>query len=205
MTRVWDETRFKSNELLVMLCLADHANDEGVCWPSYERIAGRARCSRRTAIRIVLALSNEGWIEIKRRRTGPKENCSNVFRLNLENTGDKLAPVETPFDDEIPPMGDKSEMMGDKTPQGQVTQLCHPNHKEPSIEPSSVRSSTRTKDFPDFDEVYEYLCDLGDLNVIHAAACAERWLQSVESIEVLDWKKCASGFSKKFAEGFKRD
>jgi hypothetical protein len=54
---VWDIDGVRDPRmLLVLLALADHCNDEGVCWPSMARIAQRARCSERQAKRVVAKL-----------------------------------------------------------------------------------------------------------------------------------------------------
>ncbi len=44
MTEVWAEAQVKPHELLVLLCLADHADDYGdSCYPSIARLAKRTR------------------------------------------------------------------------------------------------------------------------------------------------------------------
>lgn len=62
-TEIWDdEPALKATRLLVALALADHANDAGVCWPSVDTLAGRARCSARQAHRVLNELHDEGII-----------------------------------------------------------------------------------------------------------------------------------------------
>lgn len=47
MSEVWDMD-LKPIEKLVLLALADHADDKGVCWPSQGYIANKSGCSRKT-------------------------------------------------------------------------------------------------------------------------------------------------------------
>lgn len=43
MAAVWDHSRASGTPLIVLLCLADWANDDGECWPSVSSIARKAR------------------------------------------------------------------------------------------------------------------------------------------------------------------
>ena len=82
---------------LVLIKLADNANDNGICWPSYDHIADQCEISRRTAIRQVKELVDMGLIKVTY-RDGEKGNSTNVYKLNLR--GDKLTP---PSDRMSPP------------------------------------------------------------------------------------------------------
>ncbi|EGR3967463.1 helix-turn-helix domain-containing protein, partial [Vibrio cholerae] len=48
MSYVWDISLFKGSDKLIMLCLADYADDAGVCWPSIETIARKSGVSSTT-------------------------------------------------------------------------------------------------------------------------------------------------------------
>jgi uncharacterized phage protein (TIGR02220 family) len=74
---------------LVLLKLADNANDQGECWPSYQHIADQCEMSKRSAMNHIDALCAEGLIE-KRSRKGPKGNRTNVYMVTLG--GEKSAP-----------------------------------------------------------------------------------------------------------------
>lgn len=63
MTEVWDdEPTLKATTLLIALALADHANDEGACWPGVDALARRARCSARQTQRALADLIEEGVV-----------------------------------------------------------------------------------------------------------------------------------------------
>lgn len=68
---------------LVLIKLADNANDKGECWPSYQHIADQCEISKRSAMKHIDALCEAGLI-VKRSRKGVKGNSTNVYLLNLE-------------------------------------------------------------------------------------------------------------------------
>jgi hypothetical protein len=78
MTAVWDREDLSSTQKLVLLALADWANDEGLCWPSIDRVAKKSSLKKRAvqlAIRSleemqfirreeVIGRGNKYWIRI---------------------------------------------------------------------------------------------------------------------------------------------
>ena len=62
MTAVWENDQTNGSERLVLMALADMANDAGVCWPSYLTLARKANISRRSAIRYMHSLINKGLV-----------------------------------------------------------------------------------------------------------------------------------------------
>lgn len=89
---------------LVLLKLADHANDQGECWPSYQYIADQCEISRRSAMDHIEELCNSGFIQ-KRTRKGPKGNASNVYVVTLrgENSAPPSANPAPPSENAAPP------------------------------------------------------------------------------------------------------
>ncbi|EHX1936863.1 TPA: helix-turn-helix domain-containing protein [Escherichia coli] len=69
---------------LVLLKLADNANDNGECYPSYHHIAKECEISKSTAMRAVAALCEKGLL-IKQPRylIGGKEQTSNFYVIVL--------------------------------------------------------------------------------------------------------------------------
>ena len=55
-------------QLLVLLAIANHANDEGYCWPSVETLAAKTRYTERHVVRVIQALEHDGWLQINRQR-----------------------------------------------------------------------------------------------------------------------------------------
>ena len=86
---------------LVLLKLADQANDNGECWPSYKTIAEAAECSRRSAVTHIDWLEKHGFLWIEERRLDGNRNMTNVYHLTLgkgklENGGGSENPAPKP-------------------------------------------------------------------------------------------------------------
>lgn len=69
---------------LVLIKLADNANDLGECWPSYQHIADQCEISRRSVINHINKLEEMGLLKKKYRKGAGKPNSSNVFILQLD-------------------------------------------------------------------------------------------------------------------------
>jgi hypothetical protein len=64
MISVWDDAQTQCHsELLVLLALADWANDEGHCWPTIPRLSAKARLSDRAVQHILGRLIETGRIK----------------------------------------------------------------------------------------------------------------------------------------------
>ena len=69
---------------LVLIKLADNANDKGECWPSYQHIADQCEISKRSVINHIEALQESGLLVKEIRKGGEKGNKSNVYHLRLD-------------------------------------------------------------------------------------------------------------------------
>jgi DNA-binding transcriptional ArsR family regulator len=83
---------------LVLIKLADNANDQGECWPSYQHIADQCEIGKSTVRKHIKDLETSGLLKIENRK-GPKGNASNIYRLTLngvspDSTG--VSPDSTP-------------------------------------------------------------------------------------------------------------
>ncbi len=106
---------------LVLIKLADNANDKGECFPSYQHVADQCEISRRSVINHIDALCEQGLVR-KVYRSGEKGNSSNVYKLNLDD------PIQ--------------ESPSEKSALGMVKDLHHPSEK--SAPPPSEKSAPRT-------------------------------------------------------------
>ena len=74
-------------EMVILYALADRAHDDGSsAWPSYQWIADRAVCSRRTVIRHIKAMEERGLIRRGDQRFVqhlPSDKRPTVWNLNL--------------------------------------------------------------------------------------------------------------------------
>ncbi|MFV5928559.1 helix-turn-helix domain-containing protein [Klebsiella aerogenes] len=72
---------------LVLIKLADNANDYGECWPSYKHIADHCECSKSAVRDHIDALISMGLL-VKENRPGIKNgkgNASNLYCMKLDN------------------------------------------------------------------------------------------------------------------------
>jgi DNA-binding Lrp family transcriptional regulator len=71
MSRVWELSEQKGTYLLLLLALADNADDEGYCWPSIKYLKKKIRMSMRSVINALQRLEKSGEVLINHnRRTG---------------------------------------------------------------------------------------------------------------------------------------
>ncbi len=68
---------------MVLLALANYANQAGECWPSYDRIAADTEMSKRSVIDQVKKLENLGLISIGKRRNAAQRQETNLYMLAL--------------------------------------------------------------------------------------------------------------------------
>ncbi|EOG5398056.1 helix-turn-helix domain-containing protein [Cronobacter turicensis] len=69
---------------LVLIKLADNANDQGECWPSYQHVADQCEIGRSTVKSHIRALEKMGLLRREYRKNG-ELNQSNLFYLTLDN------------------------------------------------------------------------------------------------------------------------
>ncbi len=92
---------------VILLALADHADDDGICWPSISKIAAKAYVSERTAQRYIIELTDEGYLSTISRSAQDGSRMANKYVLHMaqaeQGEGDSLTPpgdrcVTTPGD-----------------------------------------------------------------------------------------------------------
>ena len=75
---------------LVLMMLADIADDHGQCFPSYQHLADVCEISKRSVIRHINDLEEQGFVIIEHRK-GVKLSKSNVYTLNFSS--DTVSPI----------------------------------------------------------------------------------------------------------------
>lgn len=78
MSLVWEDPDFDPYERLVMLSLADHANDDGLCYPSIARLCQRTGMKERGVQTVIKRLVEKGRITVTR---GAGKRGSNLFTI----------------------------------------------------------------------------------------------------------------------------
>lgn len=126
MSWVLDQSPYLGKQRLVHLVLADHANDEGVCWPSQVTIARRAGCSVEHVRLTIKDMVTDGYVEIIKGST--RQGEANRYLLKSPNhmgTNTVGVPKST---------GEGPQVDGTTSPNTPPS-----NRKEPSKESNTYR------------------------------------------------------------------
>lgn len=103
MTQAFNLKIKNSTRKIILLKLADHANDDGFCWPSYQHLADICECNKRTVMTHMKAMQELGLLSIQHRMSN-KGNSSNLYQLTLDNYKDKITRKHsTPNHNTLPP------------------------------------------------------------------------------------------------------
>jgi hypothetical protein len=136
MSLVWERAPYTAGSLIVLLALADWANDEGVAWPSMERLAQKARIDRRSAQRIVRQLERDGVLEIE---AGGGRAKQHKYVLKME-TAAKCRPLYASENGDISDIKtatlDPERATSDPQRATFHTETATPTSPDPLVEPS---------------------------------------------------------------------
>ncbi|KDM92872.1 helix-turn-helix domain-containing protein [Photobacterium galatheae] len=178
MSYVWDIPLFKGSDKLVMLCLADHSDDEGICWPSIDTIARKSGVSPTTVKSTLKKLEQGGWLfkknRFKKAETGRLVRSNNQYQLPvllLKKTADEQTDFEqTNF---VHSKFERSNLEQTKQPEG-VGQISTGGRSEsgykPSIDPPIEDPSLNAPSKLDADEqqpVFELILNDKSMYPIH--------------------------------------
>lgn len=157
---------------LVLLKLADNANDLGECWPSYQHIADQCEIGRSTVKSHIRVLEEMGVLSREFRRKG-ELNQSNLFHLHLDGTASKQSGEggsEADLGHELPevghelPEGGSGAARGGESGADPRTSHSFESVIEPVIEPKSIGASAKAaepsrtgkQDYsPEFEEAWQ--------------------------------------------------
>lgn len=94
MAAVWERSKHSGTNLLMLLAIADFADDDGMAFPSVNKLATKCRMSKRNAQDRLRELAESGELTIKKNQ-GPPPKFPNLFTVNLKHLGVKTtAPVQ---------------------------------------------------------------------------------------------------------------
>ena len=133
MTAVWDcATDYAKGELLVLLALADWANDEGQCHPSVPRIAHKSRLTERQVYNVLKRLQCDGVITVQR---GGGRGRLTVYQIHSDRfSGRKSKPKDSAENTEI----------------NSVKSDAEPGRENPEIrDTETLKSATRNPEISD--------------------------------------------------------
>ena len=120
-TRVWQNSKQTGYAFILMLAIADIADDEGVAWPGIKRLAKKARVTERSVYRLISQLIADGELEVTPGGGRRKTNLYKVLCLS-ENKGQQNPDRKT---------GLKTLTPESKNPDSGVTKTLTPESQNP--------------------------------------------------------------------------
>lgn len=140
------EDGITAHEKLVLIALADMADDDGICWPAMKKVAKKSLCSKRTAQRAIGRFEDMQILSKTERPKEQKRNDSNLYQLDfmalihMTNSvlkGDTVTPTgrqsDTHRGDTVSPTGRQSDtQVGDTvTPETINKEPTNRTYQEP--------------------------------------------------------------------------
>lgn len=150
MNRVWGKSRQAGGPLLVLLAIADNADDDGRAHPKMEKLAVKARLSVRQTQRAIKKLEREGELKVE---IGVGPYGANAFQVltPVAKGGDILSPRQDDGEGDILSPGGvtflAAEATTDVTPGGDISgDPPTPPYKVDPSEETSLDPSTKNSD-----------------------------------------------------------
>ena len=75
---------------LVLIALANRADEDGFCYPGYKRLSSQCSMARSTVILHVKALEEQGLITIYSQTRENGSDTSNLYKLSLNGVGSEI-------------------------------------------------------------------------------------------------------------------
>lgn len=145
MSRVWDESKQNGTALLLLLAIADHANDQGIAWPSISTLAAKARVKDRQAQNLIAQLESAGELVVKR---GKGRRNTSIYVVTCGGKGaiqrdlDEAEKVQSSVEkvqSSVTPDAEKVQSSVEKGAIATTPDPLEPSiNTEPSIEPSRL-------------------------------------------------------------------
>ncbi|MGH6654613.1 MAG: helix-turn-helix domain-containing protein, partial [Actinocrinis sp.] len=136
MSWVWENSPASGSGLLLLLAIADHADDDGTAYPSIQKLAKKTRMSRSSVFRAMKPLIESRQLKIESRGTG--RDTSEYQIIMPPSRGVNLTPQgsqdDTPGVAERHPRGVNVDTPG-------VSLLTHRTVNEPSVVTTTTSSA----------------------------------------------------------------
>ena len=136
MNWAWHQS-LKPVQKLVLMALADAADDFGICWPSVTTVATKCNVSTRTVRRVMQTLAARNLLVSEQRHRKDGARSSNRYRLLLAG-GDKLSPAPVTAD----------SAPGHACPGGPDTRVIPRTTRRTQIESPQPQGSSTEPDVP---------------------------------------------------------
>jgi hypothetical protein len=150
------EQQLTPTEKVLLLALADHANDDGVCFPGHKRLERKCSLSRSTIKRGIRSLKSKGLLVIEERTDKSGRQTSNVYTLDLTKVVEGEGAT-------VNPRGVKTESVGEGATYDPVEGVTGDPVEGASVDPEGVTAMTHHE--PSFNHHKEVTKKNGDLGV----------------------------------------
>lgn len=87
MTTVWAEAPYQGGALLILLAMADWADENGYCWPSVRTLAKKSRQSERNVRKCLARMKEDGAVAVEP-NAGP--HCANRYQIKFRQFKDRV-------------------------------------------------------------------------------------------------------------------
>lgn len=179
MSQAW-ELNLPQTEKMVLLCLCDHANDNGECWPSIDTLARKCSVSDRTIQRTIRKLVSDGVLTAEM-SNGRKANS---YRIDLSQPRHSVTPTEC-HPDTVSPL---TPTMTTSNPD-----TVSPEPLRTTIKPSDDCASGDASDFSadDFLESWNAAadrCGLPKMRMLTKARKTAFRVRKREYPDIADWQ-----------------
>ncbi len=130
MSKVW-ELDLKSTDKFVLIALADHANDDGECYPSYTTIMAKTGLSEQGLRNVINRLIKLEFLSRETRFRDNKSTTSNLYKIHAYTTPHNIGGEGQHGGGESP-----KDIGGDPQHGGGVLEPSLNRQLEPSVKPS---------------------------------------------------------------------
>lgn len=153
----WEQEVKNPSAKLVLLKLADNANDKGLCWPSFTYLSNHTGFNDRTIKRHIKTLAEAGLILITRRKSkdNPSKNETNLYKLNISGSVNMSPPTNSGSDNMSLGVVSNCHEVVTEDHQGsdkfdrRVVSNCHPEPKRESNNESNKREGHSLSPIPE--------------------------------------------------------
>lgn len=136
MNAVWEKSAQEGNKLLILLALADNANDLGFCFPHIDFLIRKTRLSKATVLRNLQALEATGELIVVHRRT-----LGNRYIVTLGLSADEVWQSIKTFCGLSKAAAEDLFETWKRTPQGSlsISLTLSKSHGDTYLEPKDIR------------------------------------------------------------------
>ena len=105
MSWVWEQD-LPPLDKIVLMAIADHADDDGYAWPGMKRIAEKCSMEKRTVQRHVEKLQEQQLLKVESRQRNDGSSSSNGYTVVMNGTKEEgVAESHPPMSEMTPPHG----------------------------------------------------------------------------------------------------